>query len=195
MFWYDALGGIALGLIAQVDASFIAICGKSIDKKALQTIFCLVLTFNYVTNKLSQSFKNIIRIKKNAFSNSLTLAHIKSHNYDLDSNFENNKDKNTMVLFLSPFSSIPCSSTFVQSTCNTDEIFCQLFSILLVDQACAKNSQNELQKEHSNLFGKQAIDYPFPYKVHRLLYYCNLPAIATDQLAIGKYYVQLELDK
>lgn len=114
------------------------------DKKALQTIFCSVFTFNYVTNKLFQNLKNIMHIKKKAFSNSLTLAYVKSHNYNLDSNLENNKDKNTMVSFLSPLSSISCFFAFVQSAYDTNKIFRWLFLALLVYQARAKNSQNKL---------------------------------------------------
>ncbi len=42
-FWLDALGSIVLGFITQVAASLVAICRKSMDKKAMQTIFCSVL--------------------------------------------------------------------------------------------------------------------------------------------------------
>lgn len=185
-FWLDALGGVALGLIARVAASSVAICGKSIDKKALQIIFRSILTFNHVTNELSQNLKDIVRIKKEAPSNLLTLAHIKPHNYDLDSNLENSKDEDTMVPLLSPLFSILCSPAFVRSARDTDEVSCQLFLALPVYQARAKNSRDELRKEHSNLLGEQAIHHLFPYKAHRLSYYRNPPAVATDQLAVGK---------
>lgn len=113
-------------------ASFIAICEKSIDKKTLQIIFCLVLTFNHVTNKFSQNLKDIVHIKKKAPFNPLTLACIKLHSYNLDSNLENNKDENTMISPLFLFSNILCSLAFVQSAYDTDEVFYQLFSILPV---------------------------------------------------------------
>lgn len=35
----------------------------------------------------------------------------------------------------------------------------------------------------------------FLYKKHRLSCYCNLSTVATNQLAVRKYYMQLELDK
>lgn len=53
-----------MGLIARVVTSPIAICRKFIDKKAIQTIFCSVFTFNHVANKLSPNLKNIMYIKK-----------------------------------------------------------------------------------------------------------------------------------
>lgn len=62
-------------------------------------------------------------------------------------------------------------------------------------QAYTKNSQNKLQKEHSNLLSKQAIYHLFLYKAHHLSSYYNLSAVVMDQLAIQKYYAQLELDK
>lgn len=132
LFWLDAVSGVALGLIPRMAPSPVAICGKFIDKKALQIIVCLVLTFNHVTNKLSQNHKNIVCIKKKAPSDPLTLAHVKTHNYDLDINLENNKDKDIMIppLFLS--SSILYFPAFVQSARDTDEIFHQLFSTLPV---------------------------------------------------------------
>ncbi len=86
LFWLDALGGVALGLIARIAASPVAICGKSMDKKSMQIIFCSVLKFNYDANELSPNLKNIVDIKRETLSDLLTLAHVKSHNYDQDSN-------------------------------------------------------------------------------------------------------------
>ena len=67
LFWLNVLGDVVLGLIVRVAASPVAICGKSIDKKAMQTIFRLVFTFDHVANKLSPNIKDIVRIKKNPF--------------------------------------------------------------------------------------------------------------------------------
>lgn len=108
VFWLNALDGIALGLIVQVTTSSIAICGKFMNKKAMQTIFCSVFIFNHVTNKLSSNLKNIVRIKKETSSNLLTPAHIKPHNYNQDSN-----EENTKIPPSSLFSSIVCSLAFV----------------------------------------------------------------------------------
>lgn len=82
LFWLDTLGSVALGLIARVATSPIVICGKFMDKKVMQTIFCLVFTFNRVANKLSLNLKDIVHIKKKISSNSLMLTRVKSHNYD-----------------------------------------------------------------------------------------------------------------
>lgn len=108
LFQFDALDGIALGFIARIAVNPVAIHGKSIDKKAMQTIFCLVLTFNHVTNKLSPNLKNIVHIKKKTFSDLLMLACIKSHNYVQDNN---NEDTKISLLFL--FFSIIYSPIFV----------------------------------------------------------------------------------
>lgn len=63
-------------------------------------------------------------IKKKALSDFLTLAHIKPYNYNLDNKLENNKDEDTIVLLLSPFSNISCFPTFVSLARNTNEISC-----------------------------------------------------------------------
>ena len=190
LFWLDALGGVALGLIARVAASPVAIRGKSMDKKAMQTIFRSVLTFNHIANELSPNLKDIVRIKKETPSDPLTLAHVKPHNYDQDSNEEDIK-----IPPSSPFSSIVCSPAFVRSAHDTDNVSCKLFVALLAHQARAKNSRDELRKEHSNTLGEQAIHHLFPYKAHRLSCYRNPPIVATEQVAIGQYYAQLELDE
>lgn len=67
-------------------ASLVAIHGKTMDKKTLQIIFYLILTFNYITNKLSQNIKDIVPIKKKVSSNFSILAYVKPHYYDLDNN-------------------------------------------------------------------------------------------------------------
>ncbi len=139
LFWLNALGGVILGLITQIAASPIAICGKSMDKKAMHTIFCLVFTFKHIANKLSLNLKDIICIKRETLSKSLILAYVKPHNYDQDSN----KD-DTKILPLSLFSSIVCLPAFVQLAYDIDKIFCKLFVALPVQQARAKNNRNEL---------------------------------------------------
>ena len=189
-FWLDALGGVALGLIACMAVSPVAIRGKSIDKKAMQTIFRSVLTFNHVANELSPNLKDIVRIKKKTPSDLLTLARVKSHNYNQDNNKEDIKIPSS-----SPFSSTVCSPAFVQSAHDTDNISRKLFVALPAHQARAKNSRDELRKEHSNTLGEQAIHHLFPYKAHRLSCYRNPPIVATEQVAIGQYYAQLELDE
>ena len=108
LFWLDALGDVALGLIAQVTASPVAICEKSIDKKAMQTIFRSVFTFNHVANELSPNLKDIVRINKKTSSDPLMLVRIKLHNNDQDSNEEDIK-----ISFLSPFSNTVCLHAFV----------------------------------------------------------------------------------
>lgn len=108
------------------------------------------------------------------------LVHVKSHNHDLNSNLKINKNEDTIASPLSLFSNISCSTALVQSACNRNEVFCQLFSAFLVYQARKKDSQNESKKEHSNLFNEQGIYHLFPYKVHRLSCYHNLPAVITD---------------
>lgn len=139
LFWLDALGCVALGLIARVAVSLVAICRKSMDKKTMQTIFCLVLTFNYVANELSPNLKDIVHIKRKTPSNSLTLASIKTPNYNQDSN-----EDNTKIHSSSPFFSIVCSPAFIQSAHDTNNISHKPFVALATHQACAKNSQNEL---------------------------------------------------
>ncbi|MCJ1348461.1 hypothetical protein MMC31_006693, partial [Peltigera leucophlebia] len=190
LFWLDALGGVALGLIAQVVASPVAICGKSIDKKAMQIIFHSVLTFNHVANELSPNLKDIVRIKKETPSDPLTLARVKPHNFDQDSNEEDNK-----IPPSSPFSSTICSPAFVRLAHDTDDVSRKLFVALPAHQARAKNNRDELQKEHSNTLGEQAIHHLFPYNAHCLSCYYNPPIVATEQVAIRQYYAQLELDK
>ena len=190
LFWLDALGGIALGLIARVAASLVAICGKSRGKKAMKIIFCLVLTFNHAANELSPNLKEIVRIKKETSSDSLMLAHIKPHNYDQDSNEEDIKIPPSFL-----FSSTVCLPIFVQSAHNTNDISCKLFVALPAYQARTKNSRDELQKKHSNTLDEQVIYNLFSYKAHRLSCYHNLPIVAMEQVAIGQYYAQLELDK
>ncbi len=178
-FWLNVLGGVILGLIVQVAASPVTICGKFIDKKAMQIIFCSVLTINHIANKLSSNLKDIMRIKRETPSDPLTLAHVKTHNYDQDSNEDNIK-----ILSLSPFSSTIYLLAFIRLAHDTDNISYKLFMAPLVHQACAKNSQNKLQKEHSNTLGEQAIYHVFPYKAHYFLCYCNLSIVVMDQIAI-----------
>lgn len=144
LFQFDALGGLALGLIAWLTTSLVAICRKFIDKKALQIIFCLVFTFNHIPNKLFHNLKNLMHIKKKAFSNFLTLARIKLYNYNLDSNLQNIKDENTIVPPLFLFSNTRYLLAFVQSACDINEQSCQFFSTLLMYQACTKDSQDKL---------------------------------------------------
>ena len=139
LFWLDALGGVALGLIARVATSPVAICGKSMDKKAMQTIFRSVLTFNHVANKLSPNLKNIVRIKKETPSDPLTLACVKPHNYNQDNNEEDIK-----ISPSSPFSSTVCSPAFVRLAHDTDDVSRKLFVALPAHQARAKNSKDEL---------------------------------------------------
>ncbi|MCJ1343643.1 hypothetical protein MMC31_001839 [Peltigera leucophlebia] len=190
LFWLNALSGVALGLIAQVAASPVAIRGKSMDKKAMQTIFRSIFTFNHVTNELSPNLKNIVRIKKKTPSNFLTLACVKSHNYNQDCN-----EEDTKIPPSPPFSSTVCLSAFVQLAHDIDNVSRKLFVALSAHQAQAKNNSDELQKEHSNTLGKQAIHYLFPYKAHCLSCYCNPPIVVTEQVAIEQYYAQLKLDE
>ena len=125
----------------------IVICGKTIDKKALQTIFCLILTFNHVTNKLFQNLKDIIHIIKEVSFDFLMLVHIKSHNYDLDNNFSNKAEETIRPPpFL--FSSILISLALVRSTCDIDEVSCQFFLTLPVYQTRTKDSKDKLLKEY-----------------------------------------------
>lgn len=170
----NALRGIALDLISQVVASLIAICGKFIDKKAIRTIFCLVYMFNHVANKFFFNLKNIVCIKKEIFSNFLTLVHVKPHNY-----VQNNKEKDIMFLSLFLFSSLICSPLFVRSAYNTANVSCKHFVALPAYQVHAKKNKNELQKKHSNTLGKQAIYHLFLYKANCFSCYYNLPIVAT----------------
>lgn len=149
VFWLNALGGIVLGLIVQVTTSPIAIYEKSMNKKAMQTIFCSVFTFNHVTNELSLNLKDIVRIKKKTSSNPLTPAYIQPHNYNQDSN-----EENTKIPPLSLLSSIVCSLAFVRLANDTNNIFRKLFVTLPAHQARIINNRNELQKEHSNTLGE-----------------------------------------
>ena len=71
LFWLDTLDDVVLGFITWVAVSPIAICRKSIDKKVMQTIFCLVFTFNYVANKLFPNLKDTMRIKRKTLFDSL----------------------------------------------------------------------------------------------------------------------------
>lgn len=112
-------------------------------------IFCLVLMFNYIANKLLPNLKDIMYIKKNPFSNPLTLMYIKSHNYNMNTNKENTK-----IFFLSLFFSIVYSPAFIYSTYNINNISCKFFMTLLVYQAYVKDSKDELQKKYFNIFGK-----------------------------------------
>ena len=150
----------------------------------MQIIFCLVFTFNHITNKLSPNLKNIMHIKKETFSDLLTLVHVKPHNYNQDSN-----EDNTKISSSSPFSSTIWSSTFVRLAHDTDNIFCKFFVALLAHQVYTKNSWNKLQKEYSNTFGMQTIYHLFLYKAYHLSYYHNLPIVAMDQVVIRQYYV------
>lgn len=81
LFWLDFLSSVVLDLIIWVVVSLVIIHRKSIDKKAIQTIFHMVFRFNHMVNELSPNLNNIIYIKKN-LSNPLILVYIKSHNQD-----------------------------------------------------------------------------------------------------------------
>lgn len=81
-----------------------------------------------------------MHIKKKTLFDHLMLAYVKSHNYNLDSNLEKNKDKDTIISFLSSFSNMSSSLAFVWSACNTNKVSCSLFSALLVYQAHIKDS-------------------------------------------------------
>lgn len=175
MFWLNILGGVALGLIERIVASPVVIHKKSMDKKAMQTIFHLVLTFNYIANKLSPNRKNIIRIKKKTPSIFLMLACIKSHNYNQDSN---KKDIKILLLFL--FSSTVCSPIFVRLAHNINDVSRKHFVALPIYQVYAKNNRDKLQKEYFNIFGKQVIHHLFSYKAHRLSCSCNPLVVATE---------------
>ena len=105
----------------------------------MQIIFCLVLTFKHIANKLFPNFKNIVHIKKDIFFDFLMLVHVKLHNYNQDNNKENTK---IPPLFL--FSSTVCLLAFVQLAHDTNDVFCKLFVALLVHQACAENNKDEL---------------------------------------------------
>ncbi len=137
LFWLNVLGSIAMGFIVRVTVSLVMIYGKSMDKKAMQTIFCLVFTFNYVANKLFLNLKDILHIKGKSFSGPLKLVCIKSQNYDQDSN-----ENNTKIPLLSLFSSIVYLPTFVQLTHDTNNNFCKLFVTIPAYQAYAKNNKN-----------------------------------------------------
>lgn len=143
LFYFNTLNGVALGLIVQVTISFVTIRGKFMDKKTLQIIFCSVLTFNHVTNKLFQNLKVIICIEKKASSNFLMLAHIKLYNHDLDSNLQN-KDEYTMASSPLSFSSKIYASALDRSVYDMEEIFHQLCLTLPVYQTCVKESRDEL---------------------------------------------------
>ena len=175
LFCLNILSSLALSLIARVAANPVAICGQSIDKKAMQIIFCLVFTFNHVANKLFSNLKNIVHNKKKPPSNFLTLAHVQSHNYNQDSNEENIK-----IPFLFQFSSTICLFVFVRSAYDTNNVSYKFFVALPAHQARAKNSRDKLQKKHSNTLSKQVIHHLFLYKAHRFLYYCNPPIVATE---------------
>ena len=180
LFWLDALSSVLLGLIAWLAASLVTICGKPMDKRAMQTIFHLVLMFNHVINELSPNLIDIVHIKKEILSNLLTLGFVKPHNYDQDINEEDIK-----IPFLSPFSCKICSSAFVWLAHDTNDVSHKLFVTLLAHQARVKNSRDELQKEYSNTLDEQAIHHLFPYKAHRLSCYCNLPIMAKEHVVIG----------
>ena len=179
LFWVNALSDVALDLIAQVAVSPVAICEKSMDKKAMQIIFCSIFMFNHLANELFPNLKDIVRIKKKPPSDLLTLAHVKPHNYNQDSNEEDIK-----IPPSSPFYSILYSPAFVRSAHDIDDVSRKFFMALSMHQARAKNSRDELQKEYSNTLGKQAIYHLFPYKAHRLSCYCNLPIEVIKQMVI-----------
>lgn len=95
-------------------------------------MICLILIFNHIINKVVSNIKNIIYIKKEISFNFLILVYVKIHNYDQDNNLYNNEAENTKVFLLSLYISKSYSFTFIQSFCNTNNIFCQLFSALLI---------------------------------------------------------------
>lgn len=82
LFLLNVLGGITLSLITQVAISLVAICEKSMNKKAMQIIFCSILIFNHITNELSLNLKYIIYIKKEISFDILILEYVKPHNYN-----------------------------------------------------------------------------------------------------------------
>lgn len=86
--------------------------------------------FNYIANNLSLNLKNIVCIKKEIFSNFLTMICIKFHNYNLDTN-----EKNIKICSLSLFSNKIYLSAFVQLTYDINEISCKIFIVLLAHQA------------------------------------------------------------
>lgn len=135
--------------------------------------------FNHIANKLPTNLKNIIYIKKNLFSNFLTLARVKSYNYNLDIN-----KKDSKIPLLSLFFYIVYSSFFVHSIYNTNNISHKLFMVLSVYQARAKDSKNELQKKYSNNFTKQAIHHLFFYEINCLSYYHNFSIVTIKQMSI-----------
>ena len=94
-----------------------------------------------------------------------------------------------------PFSSTVRSPAFVRLAHDTNHVFHKFFVALLAYQVCVKNSRNKLRKEHFNTLDEQAIYHLFPHKVHCLSCYCNPSIVATEQVAIGQYYAQLDLDK
>lgn len=69
LFWLNVLNNVIADLIIQVTTSLIAVCRKSINKKAIQIIFYLVFIFNHITNKFFPNFKDIMHIKKKLFLN------------------------------------------------------------------------------------------------------------------------------
>ena len=91
----------------------------------MQTIFCSVLTFNHVANELSSNLKDVVHIKKATSSDPLTLAHIKPHNYNQDSNKED-----IIIPLSSLFFTIVCLPTFVQLAHDTDDVSRKLFLAL-----------------------------------------------------------------
>lgn len=119
------------------------------DKKVMQTNFCLIFTFNYIANKLSSNLKDMLHIKKEISFNSLILAHVKPNNYGININ-----KKDIMIPLLSSFLKIIYSSTFIVFVYNTDEVSCKLFVALLAYQIYKKASKDEILKEYSNNFSK-----------------------------------------
>lgn len=138
MLWLDTLGGVIQGFIAQMAIDSVAIRRKSMDKKAMQIIFCLVFTFNHIANELFPNLKDIMRIKKETLSNFLMLLHVNPHNYDQDNN-----EKDTKIPPLSPFSSTVCSLAFIQLAHHTNNVSRRVFITLLVHQAHANNNRDE----------------------------------------------------
>lgn len=99
----------------------------------MQIIFHLVLIFNHIANELFLNIKDIFYIQKITYSNFLILTYNKAHNYNLDSNFYNNKAENIKVSLLSLYYNILYSSVFDLFFWNKDDVSCQLFLTLLIN--------------------------------------------------------------
>lgn len=64
------------------------------------------------------------------------LVHIKPHNYNLNSNLKNNKDKNTIVFFLSLFSNVLCFFAFFDQLVIQMRFFISFFGSFNLPSLC-----------------------------------------------------------